>query len=170
MKKTLLLILFLLAALLLPGCGGSGEEVGDPVEAYLTVIAALEEPEAFCAETGMNYIALDTRNMSGIADRKSKERLFGELESAYSTAEILDKNEVQLARGGYLEDNRFEDGVLFKLKEADYATYDKSPVSIEVQEWGRGAETMLNKKFVLEAGENGWTITEVTDVTVKKIN
>lgn len=165
--KAVLLLLVVVVAL--GGCGGKKELVGDPVDAYMTVIKALEDPKLFNQDNRLNYIAVDTRNMTGIADKEDQERLLTELADTYEV-EILVKNQVQLARHGYLEENRFEDGILFKISEANYSKYDESPVLINVQEWGRGTDTLLHKQFTLEAEKGKWKITEVEDVTERKLS
>lgn len=166
MRKTWLLLLSI-AVLGMCGCGVK-EIVGDPVQAYMTIIEKLENPASFMQDDNMKYIAIDTRNMIGLADKKDKERLLCLLADTYE-AELLDKNEVQLARSGYLNENQFEDGVLFKIKEEDFNDYEKSPVALEVQEWGRGMETNLLKRVVLEVKDGIWEIVEISDLAEKKI-
>ncbi|WP_130861230.1 hypothetical protein [Bacilliculturomica massiliensis] len=168
-RRAMTSVVWVLAMLsiLLTGCGAPSDTLGDPVEAYLTAIGQLEDPEAFAEEEGMNYIAVDTRYMTGFGSKDDKKRFLSELSDRYGT-EVLDKNQVQLARGGYLRDNTsFDDGVLFRLRELDYSTYDENPVVLEVAEWGRGTETMLRRRVTLEAEDGEWTVTDMTEITEK---
>ena len=160
-------VILLVVIMILMGRGAhSGDRLAhrDPVDAYMKVLSRMEEPSGYKNTDKLKYISIDTRRMIGSSEEE-RTRLLEQVAETYGV-EVLDMNMVMLSRKGYLTDNRFIGGMLFRITDTQF---EKDPVKIQVLEWLLDSNGAVNREFTLEYPDKQWEITDVKELSTKEL-